>query len=85
MAKIIDRGLAGPDDPIYKGGLRVSSVPGSSVLTRNSQASTAGGQSSDLKAAASLQDKIDSAISEWDKADGLTSPESTTPDPSGKD
>ena len=27
MAKVIDRGLAGPDDPIYKGGLRVSSLP----------------------------------------------------------
>lgn len=42
MAKIIDRGLAGPDDPIYKGGLRVSSVPGSSVLTKNSPKSTGG-------------------------------------------
>ena len=42
MAKIIDRGLAGPDDPIYKGGLRVSSVLGPSALTKNSQTSTAG-------------------------------------------
>lgn len=42
MATIIDRGLAGPDNPIYKGGLKVSSVLGPSALTKNSPKSTAG-------------------------------------------
>ena len=42
MGKVTDLGLAGPDDPIYKGGLRVSSVLGPSALTKNSQRSTAG-------------------------------------------
>lgn len=42
MAKIIDRGLAGPDNPIYKGGLRVSSVLGRGALTKSSPKSMAG-------------------------------------------
>ena len=33
----------------------------------------------ELKAAASLQERVDSAIAEWDKADGLTSQESISP------
>lgn len=39
---IIEEYHAGPDDPIYKGGLRVSSVLGPSALTKNSQKSTDG-------------------------------------------
>lgn len=35
---------AGPDDPIYKGGLRVSSVLGPSALTKNSPKSTDGAE-----------------------------------------
>lgn len=39
---IIEEYHAGPDDPIYKGGLRVSSVLGPSALTKNSQKGTDG-------------------------------------------
>ncbi len=42
MGKVIDRGLAGPDHPIYKGGLRVSSVLGPSALIANSPNDTDG-------------------------------------------
>jgi hypothetical protein len=42
MGKCIDLGMAGPDDPIYKGGLRVSSVLGPSVLTETSPSGTDG-------------------------------------------
>ncbi len=42
MGKVIDLGLAGPDDPIYKGGLRVSSVLGPSALIANSPRGTDG-------------------------------------------
>ena len=46
MGKGIDLGLAGPDNPIYKGGLRVSSVLGSSELIKNSPTNTDGASSS---------------------------------------
>lgn len=42
MAKVIERGLAGPDDPIYKGGLRVSSLPVLNESTSDSQNDTDG-------------------------------------------
>ena len=42
MGKILSETHAGPDDPIYKGGLRVSSVLGPSALTKNSPGNTDG-------------------------------------------
>lgn len=42
MGKILSETHAGPDDPIYKGGLRVSSVLGSSALTKSSPTGTDG-------------------------------------------
>lgn len=52
----------------------------------SSSTSASGTQSSapsELKAAAALQEKVDSAIAEWDKADGVRSPESTSPKSNG--
>jgi hypothetical protein len=43
MAKVIDLGSAGPDDPIYKSGLRVNSLPASKPVTDTSRKSTDGG------------------------------------------
>jgi len=42
MGRILSESHAGPDDPIYKGGLRVSSVLGPSALIKNSPKSMAG-------------------------------------------
>lgn len=41
---------AGPDDPIYTSGLKVSSVPGSSALTKTSPPVTDGAKSASAAA-----------------------------------
>jgi hypothetical protein len=51
MGKVTDHGLAGPDDPIYKGGLRVSSVLGPSALLEDPDGA-------DPMAPAALQKKL---------------------------
>jgi len=48
--KIIDLGLAGPDDPIYKSGLIMSSVLGPGELTKNSRKNTDGESPSSAQA-----------------------------------
>lgn len=77
MGKVIDLGLAGPDDPIYKGGLRVSSVLGPSALL---ESSPSGSDGDDPMAPAVLQKKLAEANGETAPP---RQPSSTTHKPRG--
>lgn len=47
---VISWNHAGPDDPIYKSGLKVNSVPASSALTKRSPTDTDGAKSASAAA-----------------------------------
>lgn len=58
--------IAGPDDPIYSGGLSMTSVPGLQKSTGTSQKGTAGAKQASAPNAA-LPDPMQPAIDSWEE------------------